>query len=197
MGLGGGMETSPPARGTTEAPSRHRGGCSACRAREGLGGADEALLLLLLLLVVAVEVHHGDGAASDQGDDDDGEEDVEKQGSDVQVLGGGAVAERPTVVMEHFAVPGLGGGGGESQWGWRSSRGGHPGGARGCSWLGEVLEGPFKPELPQNTLGGNLGHQPPPLPQIPVFSRASSQGSVAGQGSMEWGLLGTCRSGAL
>lgn len=69
-------------------------------------------------MLLVEEVHHNDGAASDQGDDEDDEEDVEQQGGDIEVLGGGAVTERPAVVAEDFAVPRLWGGRGESQWGW-------------------------------------------------------------------------------
>lgn len=74
---------------------------------KGLSGAEEGVVALLLLLLVE-QVDKGDGAARDQGDDEDDEEDVEEQGRDVQVLGGGAVAERPAVVAEDFAIPGLG-----------------------------------------------------------------------------------------
>lgn len=73
---------------------------------KGLCGAVEGVVALLLLVVEQVD--DGDGAACDQGNDEDDEEDVEQQGRDVQVLGGGAVAERPAVVAEDFAIPGLG-----------------------------------------------------------------------------------------
>lgn len=50
---------------------------------------------------------HHDGATGDQDHDEDDKEDAEQQGGDVQVLGGGAIAEGPTVVSEKFSVPGL------------------------------------------------------------------------------------------
>lgn len=62
----------------------------------------------------------------DDGDDDDDDDDVDQQGRDVQPLGRGAVAQCPTVVTQHFAVPGLGAGRGRV----RGAGVGHPTGLR-------------------------------------------------------------------
>lgn len=70
----------------------------------GLNGSNEIRVLLL----VVEDVGQHDGAAGNQGDDKNDKEDVDQMGRDVQVLGSGAVAERPAVVTQHFAIPGLG-----------------------------------------------------------------------------------------
>lgn len=60
-----------------------------------------------VLLLVVEDVGHHDGATGNQGDDEDDEEDVDQMGRDVQVLRSGAIAERPAVVTQDFAIPGL------------------------------------------------------------------------------------------
>lgn len=67
-----------------------------------------------MLLVVVDDVGHHNGAAGNQGDDEDDEEDVDQMGRDVQVLGSGAITQRPAVVTQDFAISGLGRPTGES-----------------------------------------------------------------------------------